>query len=123
MSLFNRPKKNTKIPFIKEDIILDIIERMEEEYPEWFVCELPESSICDFILIKSFNKEIKTTINSLNPYTNIKEELIQKVIAIDVLPPSAEIDEKRLEKTKSWTSLHLIVSDPEVVFRTIKDMK
>lgn len=123
MSLFNRPKNITKIPFIKEDIILDILERMEKEYPEWFVCELSENSICDFILIKSFNKEVKTTINSLNPYTNIKEELIQKVIAIDVLHPSEKIDEEKLEKTKSWTSLHLIVNDPEVVFRTIKDMK
>lgn len=123
MILFNRPKNITKIPFIKEDIIADILERIEKEYPEWFVYELPKSSICDLILIKSFNKEIKTTINSLNPYTNIKEELIQKVIAIDVLHPSEKIDEERLEKTKRWTSFHLIVSDPEIVFRTMKDMK
>ncbi len=125
MVIFNRKFSNKHItPFDKQRIINELVTNIHEKFPDYYLLINPDSNKgYDLLIIASVTKEVKITINSLNPHSRHEEQRLQHVIAISVVDPNEEINEHIATLTESWTTMHLIVSDAETIIRKLTSIQ
>ena len=119
MALFNRPKQDL-VPFDKEATIDDIIDAVENKYPDYcIIAKINPENPWDLLIIRSVMRETKYTVGNFG-HERVKQERLQQVFAISVIEPAIDVDKKHIATTESWTTLHQVVSTVDAVMRRLE---
>lgn len=121
MGLFKRPL--TKIDFNQFNVINDIQEMMQSNYPDWHIIDsLPN---IDLLLIRNVEifEEIRREQNPTNPYKKIVPSTYQICLAIDVRDESESMDLSKNAELMKWTNGYMLIHSSDKLYRILKEYK
>lgn len=116
MAIFNK-SKDTIQPVDKGIIINDIIHDCPAE---WQIIEGNDVSY-DLLIIRTVSKEVKITINALNPHTRHEDMDLQQVFAVTIANKASMGNEEDFVDTRGWTTAHIVTSSVDKLLRRIKE--
>lgn len=127
MAIFDRgiPSDYVATTLTKAEIISEIEEIMADDFPLWYVMGFDSGTPADLLLIRSYDKVTKQTLNpnSPNPVHRDKEQKLQIVIAINVYEKQRDMMEDYDAKTKSWTHAHIATNSVKKVITAIQKIE
>ncbi len=109
----------------KAEIIGEIEEIMADDFPAWYVMHFNSGTPADLLLIRSYDKLTKQTLNpnSPNPVHRDKEQKLQIVIAISVYEKQRDMPVDYDLKTKPWTHAHIATNSVKKVLTAIQKIE
>jgi hypothetical protein len=104
--------------FDKQFVIENILDMLEEEFPDLKVVSANQTDdFCfwDIMIVKNVIKSVKTTKGAMQLYESVSDQLFQEIIVVNVLDKDEEVTPEMEDYSKGWTKYHFIVSDDKTL--------